>query len=317
MNISGLDRVVVMVRDLDKALAFFSGTLGMDFQELTKDISVRDGVRSHVCHHTHLHLISPILPLPPDAAPPMRQRIGLLKDHESVIMAITFRVDDTAVVEADLAAWGIGIQHRYEPSGDYATIGMDRFAEIVTRAQDTFGLVIGFASYDSTCVHGDTSNVDHSSGRLTMKVTGLDRIIVFVRDMDKALEFFSGKLGMTFKELDKTIQLRDGNRGMVCPETHLHLVQPFDPLPETAPPPMKQAAQLLKEKEALVMMLIFKVDDAKKGIADMKQAGFSILRVWDENQDYASLGMGNMVEFLVDPKNTLGVPFAFSTWERI
>jgi catechol 2,3-dioxygenase-like lactoylglutathione lyase family enzyme len=104
-----------------------------------------------------------------------------------------------------------------------------------------------------------------------MKATGLDRVIFFVRDMDKALAFFSGKLGMHFEELAKDVQERDGNRGMVCHETHLHLVQPFDPLPETAPPPMKQAAKLLKEREGIIMMLIFKVDDARKGMAELAQ----------------------------------------------
>lgn len=59
-----------------------------------------------------------------------------------------------------------------------------------------------------------------------MKAISLDRIVIMVRDMDKALEFFSGKLGMEFKELDKEIQERDGNRGLVCHDTHIHLVSP-------------------------------------------------------------------------------------------
>jgi catechol 2,3-dioxygenase-like lactoylglutathione lyase family enzyme len=152
---------------------------------------------------------------------------------------------------------------------------------------------------------------------LIMKATGLDRVIFYVRDMDKALAFFSGELGFKFKELDEKVQQQDGNRGCVCREAHLHLVQPFDPLPETAPPPMKYAAQVLKEKEALVMLLVFKVKDAKKGAKEMKERGFTIVRTWEDTRDYASVGMDNLSEFLLDSKDTLGVPMCFASWDEV
>ena len=148
MKITGLDRIVIMVRDIDKALEFFSGKLGMEFKELQQDISERDGVRIYVCHETHLHLISPILPLPENAAPPMKKRVELLKEHEAIINAVTFMVEDTAQAETELKQLGIHIQHKYEPSHDYASIGLDNFAEVVTQDTDTFGIVLGFASYD-------------------------------------------------------------------------------------------------------------------------------------------------------------------------
>src|SRR5512145_1193603 len=135
-----------------------------------------------------------------------------------------------------------------------------------------------------------------------MKATGLDRIVIMVRDIDKALAFFSGKLGMEFKELAPEISERDGNRGFVCHETHIHLICPRLPLPETAPLPMRQGAEMLKEKEAIVLVLLFKVDDPRAAMAEMKQDGFGILRVWEDSHDYASLGMDNLVEFLIDPQ---------------
>jgi catechol 2,3-dioxygenase-like lactoylglutathione lyase family enzyme len=150
-----------------------------------------------------------------------------------------------------------------------------------------------------------------------MKIEGLDRIIIMVRDMDKALKFFSGILGMEFKELAKEIQERDGNRGFVCHKAHIHLVQPRLPLPETAPPPLKRGAELLREKEAVVLVLIFKVDDPTKASTELKQQGFDILRTWEESHDYASLGMDNLVEFLVDSKDTIGIPMVFSRWDHV
>jgi catechol 2,3-dioxygenase-like lactoylglutathione lyase family enzyme len=118
MRVKGMDRVVIMVRDIDKALEFFSQKLGMEFKELDKNISERDGVRSYVCHQTHVHLISPILPLPENAAPPMRKRVDLLRKNEAIFNALTFMVDDKAKVEAELKQQGITIQHRYEASPD-------------------------------------------------------------------------------------------------------------------------------------------------------------------------------------------------------
>jgi catechol 2,3-dioxygenase-like lactoylglutathione lyase family enzyme len=313
MEVTGLDRVVIMVRDIDKALEFFSQKLGMEFKELDKNISERDGVRSYVCHKTHVHLISPILPLPENAAPPMKKRVDLLKKNAAIFNALTFMVDDTAKVEAELKQQGITIQHRYEASPDYASIGMDNFREVVTSDEGTLGLVIGLAAYDRQHINHYSS----TKGESSMKVTGLDRIVVMVRDMDKALAFFSGKLGMQFRELSKEIQERDGNRGFVCHETHLHLVQPRLPLPEGAAPFLKQGAELLKEKEAVVLVLLFKMDDPLAAAEEMKQQGFVILRTWEENHDYASVGMDNLVEFIVDPKDTLGIAMGFSKWDRI
>lgn len=310
MNIKGLDRVVLMVRDIERALAFFSGTLGMQFRELTDDISRRDGVRSYVCHETNLHLISPILPLPPDAAPPMRKRAELLQEHEAIIQAITFKVDDIAATEASMGELGLQIQHRYTPSHDYASIGLDNFAELVSREQDTMGLVLGFANYDAPepAPPPATDN--------PMQSTGIDRIVVMVRDMDQALAFFSGKLGLRFRELTPEVQAEAGNRGCVCHEAHLHLVQPSMPLPEGAAPFLKQGAEILKTQEAVVLVLLFGVADPLRAAAEtMPAQGFTVLRVWEDDHDYQSVGMDNLNEFIVDAKDTLGIPMGFSQWD--
>lgn len=149
-----------------------------------------------------------------------------------------------------------------------------------------------------------------------MKVTGLDRIVIMVRDIDKAMALFSEKFGMKFMELDEKIQKRDGNRGYVCHETHLHIVSPILPLPASAPPPLRKGAEMIKDKESMVLVLIFKVDDAGKAIGEMQEEGFSIIRTWPDNDDYASVGMNNLVEFLIDPQDTLGLPICFSTWRE-
>jgi catechol 2,3-dioxygenase-like lactoylglutathione lyase family enzyme len=310
MKIKGLDRVVIMVRDMDKALRVFSEKFGLDFLELEKSISERDGVRSYVCHKTHLHLISPILPLPENAPPPMVKRMELLKQNEYIFMALTFKTDDPFGAGEELSRGGVRMQnHKYKKSHDYASIGMDDFEEVMTMDEDTFGLVIGLANYKNS---GNTAK--RTAPEPAISVNGLDRVIVMVRDMNKALNFFSGKLGLQFRETDKEVQMHAGNRGLVCHDAHIHLVQPNNPMPENAPPPLKMAAELLKKKEAMIMLFIFKVADAKKTSGQAKEIGLAVIRSWENDHDYAAVGMDNLYEYLFDPKDIFGMPICISTW---
>ncbi len=302
-----LDRLVIMVRDIDKALEFFAGKLGMKFLELDKDISERDGVRSYVCHDTHLHLISPILPLPANAAPPMRERVKLLEENEAIFQAIVFKVDDIQEVKDELIKDGNFLKHEYKESHDYKSIGMDNFAEAVFSLKENSGLIFAVSSYDRNKLEDKKDEA--------AKDISLDRIVMMVNDMNKTLDLLSVKMGMEFRELDKEIQKRDGNRGMVCHDTHLHLVSPILPLPETAPPPLRQGAQMVKEKGSMVLVVLFKVDNPMKKKEELEKQGIGILRVWEKTQDYESVGMNNLEEFLIDSKDTFGIPVCLSNYD--
>jgi len=67
-----------------------------------------------------------------------------------------------------------------------------------------------------------------------MKVKGLDRVAIVVRDMDKAIEFFSNKLGAEFQELPGGEAM--GMRVGISIDNQMELVSPILPLPEGAPP---------------------------------------------------------------------------------
>jgi catechol 2,3-dioxygenase-like lactoylglutathione lyase family enzyme len=316
MKVNGLDRVEFMVRDMDKALDLFSNTLGMEFLELDEEISKRDGIRCYVCSDTQLHIFSPILPIKSNIPSPARKRLDLLKEHETVFMALTFMVDEIERTRAELALHGVAIQYEYDSSPDYASIGMDNFAELITSPESTLGLVLGFATYvrnnEKEKKHSANTTPVHGSA---IKAKSLDRIVIMVRDMKKALDLFSGKLGMEFRELSKEIEERDGNIGYVCHDTHIHLIQPILPLPEGAPLPMKRGAEMLKDRDAIMLLLIFKVDAPLFVSAELNKDGIDTLRTWEENSDYASIGMDHLVEVLVDPEKTIGIPLCFSKWD--
>lgn len=148
MKVKGLDRVAIMVRDIDKAVGFFSQKLGIKFKELSQEISAREGVRCFVSLDHQLEIVSPLLPLPDNAPPPLIKRVELLKEKELIFLGLTFLVDDPSQAATELKQQGIGIQHEYKESHDYVSIGMDNFVQVVANDQDTLDMVIGFAKYD-------------------------------------------------------------------------------------------------------------------------------------------------------------------------
>jgi catechol 2,3-dioxygenase-like lactoylglutathione lyase family enzyme len=310
MNLRDIDRVVIMVRDLDKALQLFSGTLGMQFEELDAAISRRDGVRSHVCHEAHLHLISPILPLPDNAAPPMRKRVGLLQEQEALCNALTFIVDDPEAAAQELSGQAIGIQHRYARSHDYATLRMDNFVETITDERDTLGMALGFASYDRAA--GTTS----AAGVGPLRITGLDRVAVMVRDLDRAVELFAGKLGMRFLELSPDIAARDRAKCLVCPEAKFQLISPMLPLPPEAPPPVKKRIELLKEQPMVLVALTFSVEDVQLAERELTRLGLGIQHRFARSHDYVSIGLDNFEEVVIDERDTFGIVMGLCRYDR-
>jgi len=148
VKVKRLDRVAIMVRDIDKAIGFFSEKLGLNFRELSSIISERDGVRCFTCHDAQLEIVSPILPLRPNAPLPLRQRVELLKEKEMIIIGLMFEVEDPTETARELEQQGIRMQHTYEKSHDYVSVGMDNFDQFVAHDKDTFGVVMGFGKYD-------------------------------------------------------------------------------------------------------------------------------------------------------------------------
>jgi hypothetical protein len=150
-----------------------------------------------------------------------------------------------------------------------------------------------------------------------MEVTALDRVVFFARDYDKAIELFSRKFGMEFKELSKEISEKIRVRCALCSRVGIHLISPVFPVLENAPPLLKKIENLLKEQEMIIASLTFKTDNLEKTGHLIEQEGLKVVHRYNKTNDYITLGMEDFEEIVLDIEDTMGFTFAFSKYNRI
>ena len=147
-----------------------------------------------------------------------------------------------------------------------------------------------------------------------MNVKGLDRVAILVRDMDKAVHFFSEKLGIAFTELPGAEAM--GMRASISLDYQMELLSPVLPLPEAAPPHIRRWAQQLKDKESALVALSFRVKDADKAAAEAEKEGMGIEMRFDL-PEIPPWSIRNLKELIIEEKDTLGIPIAFIEYERM
>lgn len=149
MNTLGFDRVEMLVRNMDRAVQFFSNKLGFRFHALDEAICRRDGLMVMASHDARLHLFTPIRPLADNAPASLRQMAKLAEAQELLVMGLAFRVEDIGRAAADLTSNDIRVQDQLPENHDYASIGMEDFAQIIAAPEDTLGLMIILSKYRS------------------------------------------------------------------------------------------------------------------------------------------------------------------------
>jgi catechol 2,3-dioxygenase-like lactoylglutathione lyase family enzyme len=150
-----------------------------------------------------------------------------------------------------------------------------------------------------------------------MNVLGFDRVEMLVRDMNRAVQFFSSKLGLRFEELDEAISRRDGLRVMVSHDAQLHLFTPLRPLAENAPPALRKLAELSEAQELLVLGLAFRVEDVERAGVELAKNGIRVQDRLPENHDYVSMGMDDFAQIIASPEDTLGLMMIFAKYRRV
>ena len=104
-----------------------------------------------------------------------------------------------------------------------------------------------------------------------MKVEKLDHIAISVRDLDKAISFFSGLLGTEFSE-PRVIE--DAGARQVLDPLGIELVEPLTP--DSA------VARTIESRGEGLSLLSLKVADLEEAIAEMKSRGVRLVQVIKE-----------------------------------
>ncbi len=149
-----------------------------------------------------------------------------------------------------------------------------------------------------------------------MKIEGLDHVAIGVKDMDKAVEWFTRVLGTKFYEIEGTedVRVEDlGARYMLSLDHGVELISPVLPVKETTPPHIKQLAELLENRDSVVMRVAFKIEGGSE--AAFKEKGVGI--EWKiETDEVKPLPLRNIKEFLAKEEDTLGVQMMFVEFDE-
>ncbi len=149
MNIKGIDRVVLGVRDMDSARDLFSRVFGMEFVELNGPQFEEAGVRICIDLDHHMELLSPILPAK-DVNPPDTRKLAELLDEQGdgVLFALALKVDDAEAAAAEAQSRGIGITAKIEQE-QVEALSIRNFKEVILDDKDTLGVKIALVEWDS------------------------------------------------------------------------------------------------------------------------------------------------------------------------
>lgn len=147
MEIEGIDRVVIGVKDMDKGLRFFRDVFGIEFVEMGGPLFDAAGVRVCINLDKHLELISPGAPV--DVNPPDTKTLARWLDErgEAVLFALALKVKDPNGAAAEVKDRGIRVvgvveEHGVEP------LGLSFFQEVILDERDTLGVKLALAGWE-------------------------------------------------------------------------------------------------------------------------------------------------------------------------
>lgn len=150
MEIEGIDRLVIGVKDMDRSLTFFSDVLGVQFAEVVGAAPEMAGCRLAISFDKKLELISPVAePLretnPPD---PLELKRRLDENGDAVLYALIYKVKDMDGAIANAAKHGVDVVgDKIELARD-PQFGLSNLEEVVLAEEDTLGIKMAFVKYD-------------------------------------------------------------------------------------------------------------------------------------------------------------------------
>jgi len=153
-----------------------------------------------------------------------------------------------------------------------------------------------------------------------MNTKGIDRLVIGVRDMDKATRLLSRLLGIEFREVTSKELLETANVRMcvgsipqLTDRIHLEILQPLQPVPDLKPPFVREMAESLEHAAATVHAVLFRVDDAARLGQEAGRDGVRVLKTIE--RETTVVGGTDLVEVVLDPEDTLDIRIAFMEYD--
>lgn len=151
-----------------------------------------------------------------------------------------------------------------------------------------------------------------------MKIKGIDRVVIAVKDWDQAAKFFSNLVGVEFEEIKGPAIEEGGVRfgvGLV-PQTcdlRIELIQPIHPLKDARPPDPKAIAKSVENTDAALHALVFRVEDIDEASADVDSKGIRVYGRMEMPEVKAGpfAGVTDFKEIFTEGEDALGIPMAF------
>lgn len=127
-----------------------------------------------------------------------------------------------------------------------------------------------------------------------MKIQGIDHIVIAVRDLVKAVEFFSALLETEFEELNGSLK-KIGVRSMMSPEG-IELISPTT---------QNDVAKFLEQRDEGLYALSLRVKDALQAADDARKKGIRVIH--ETKQGQLGSRYSDFREILLHPKDVYGV----------
>lgn len=150
-----------------------------------------------------------------------------------------------------------------------------------------------------------------------MEIEGIDRLVIGVRDMNRALAFFGDVLGVQFTEIEGQAPMVSGCRLAISLDKRLELISPVaEPQKVTNPPDPLELRRRLENTEAVLYALIFKTPDLNAAIANAKRHGVSLIGTRVAFPRDEQLRVSNFDEVALAEADTFGIKMALSQYDR-
>ena len=150
MEIEGIDRLVIGVKDMDQSLKFFNDVLGVRFTEVVGAAPEVAGCRLAISFDKKLELISPVAPPrretnPPD---PLELKRRLDENGDAVLYALVYKVKDMDVAIANAAEHGVNVVGDKLEFARDEQFGLSNLEEVALAEENTLGIKMAFVKYD-------------------------------------------------------------------------------------------------------------------------------------------------------------------------